>query len=236
MIPTQFISKMGIYALEIKDVQFKVSVIDHASVIDQKISELNGLLLERRRVVGFDVKFNPQTKIAEMLILCAANLCLAIQLCGLFTIPECLKNFLADKTICFVGIDMNKKVTSIRGKMGYIVDCYTGIDLGRLAARVLKKPKLIELTEISELAKEVGIDYTSLSNKEIGALTHPTGGLGFSQISKSCMQLKKLVDVILLLTICCLCLTDARLKYANYALACVCFHRNFFLFLILILF
>lgn len=173
MIPTQFASKMGIYKLEIKDVQFKVSVMDDSDVIDKKISELSGMLLKMRRVVGFDVKFNSQTRIAEMLILSAANLCLAIQLCQLSRIPESLTNFLADRTICFVGIGVDKKTASIHGKTGYPVNCYTGIDLGHLAARVLKEPKLIGPTGIAELAKEVGIDHNSLSNKEIEAVTPP---------------------------------------------------------------
>lgn len=119
MIPTQVVSKMGIYELEIKDFQFEVSVIDNAAVMDKKISELRGMLLERRRVVGFDVKFDSQTKLPEMLILFAVNLCLAVQLCRLSKIHESLKSFLADETICFVGIGADDKVRSIRGNLDY---------------------------------------------------------------------------------------------------------------------
>ena len=107
---------MGIYELEIKDFQFEVSVIDNAAT---KISELRGMLLERRRVVGFDVKFDSQTKIPEMLILFAVNLCLAVQLCRLSKIHESLKSFLADETNCFVGIGADDKVRSIRGNLDY---------------------------------------------------------------------------------------------------------------------
>lgn len=59
-------------------------VIDSESMVHKNIYEFSCALSQaRRRVVGFDVKFDSETKIAELLILYTANRCLITQVCHL---------------------------------------------------------------------------------------------------------------------------------------------------------
>lgn len=158
-IPIHFLSKMGKYELDIQGNNVKVTVVDHAALIDDNIAALKALL-KRQRLVGIDVKFNHRcTKKAEMLILCAGNRCLIIQLCHLGQIPESLKKFLADETICFAGMEMNGKVDGL-GRCN--LRCKTAVELGHLAARVLKKPHISSFG-LAKLAREVGI-HNSLAS------------------------------------------------------------------------
>lgn len=98
-----------------------------------------------------------------------------------------------------------------------------------MAARVLKKPKLTELTGIAELAKAVGIDHSSLSNKEIEAVTLPNWRawvftdkqvLYAVEEARGCYVVAD--KMLSLLNRC------QSLKYANYDLACVCFLKQLF--------
>lgn len=148
---------MGKYEVEIQGFKLKVTHVDHAALIDNNISVLK-TLLQKRRVAGIDVKFNHRcTKKAEMLILCVGNRCLVIQLCHLGSIPESLKKFMSDETICFVGTEMSSKVASI-GK--HNLRCKTGVELGHLAARILKKPHVSEFG-IAKLGREAGLNSVS---------------------------------------------------------------------------
>lgn len=144
---------MGKYELDIQGNNVKVTVVDHAALTDDSIAALKALL-KRQRVVGIDVKFNHRcTKKSEMLVLCVGNRCLMIQLCHLGQIPESLKKFLADETICFVEIEMNGKVEGL-GRCN--LKCKTGVELGHLGARVLKKHHISSFG-LAKLAREVGI-------------------------------------------------------------------------------
>ena len=65
---------------------------------------------------------------------------LIIQLDQLASVPECLGQFLADETICFVGIKLDNQVTSIQR---HGLRCVTAVEVAdELAARILQKPIL----------------------------------------------------------------------------------------------
>ncbi|KAI9186811.1 hypothetical protein LWI28_021225 [Acer negundo] len=129
------------------NVEVTVIVIDSVSLIDHYITELRSLL--QRPIVGFDVKFGTDdfktdTKIAKLLIFYVENHCLFIQLDRLASVLGCLKDFLGDETIFFVGTYMDDK-TDIKNKvkciLRYDILCGTGVEVGDLVARVLKTEK-----------------------------------------------------------------------------------------------
>ncbi|KAL5783739.1 hypothetical protein ACOSP7_008768 [Xanthoceras sorbifolium] len=155
MIPSKFLSKIGIHELEIQGVKVKAShVTDNSSlVLDQKITQLRASLDKLRPVVGVDVKvtmsrdYETQNISADLLILFAGNCCLVINLAHLSRFPDCLVSFLDDKNTCFVGVGLNDKVgcssLKSRGFSSYnYLSLSNVVEVGDLAARVLKKPNL----------------------------------------------------------------------------------------------
>ncbi|KAJ0079219.1 hypothetical protein Patl1_22437 [Pistacia atlantica] len=148
---------MGKYEVQIQGVKLTVTLIDHAALIDNSILEFK-TLLQKRRVAGLDVKFNHRsTRKAEILILCVGNRCLVIQLGHLGSIPESLKKFVGDETIYFCRTEMSRKDVSI-GK--HNLRCKTGVELGHLAARILKKPHISSFG-VAKLAREAGLNSVS---------------------------------------------------------------------------
>ena len=127
-----------------------------------------------RQVVGLDIKFvktdgNLKNK-GKFLLLCVGSHCLMIQLPDSETISDTLGQFLSDETICFLGTGMSKIVSEL-GSLSYLslvpgsigaftcqpVNFKTGVEVGFLAAKILKKPN-IENYGLAELAGEVGLD------------------------------------------------------------------------------
>ncbi|KAL5783745.1 hypothetical protein ACOSP7_008774 [Xanthoceras sorbifolium] len=155
MIPSKFLSKVGIHEVEIEGVKVKAShVTDNSLVLAQKINQLRASLDKSRPVVGVDVKVTmmddhekQHNKTTDLLILFAGNCCLVINLAHLSIFPDCLVSFLANKNTCFVGIGLNDKVGC-----SYLKSCGINVtnqlslsnvvEIRDLAARVLKKPNL----------------------------------------------------------------------------------------------
>ncbi|KAK4849781.1 hypothetical protein QYF36_000738 [Acer negundo] len=106
MIPINILSKLGVFEVEFEGCKIKVNVIDNAALIDRNIVKLKSSL--RKPVVGFDVKFGTDhhdqknAEIAKLLILCVKTHCLIIQLNNLVSVPDGLKDFLSDGSICFM--------------------------------------------------------------------------------------------------------------------------------------
>ncbi|KAM4108078.1 hypothetical protein ACB094_03G017800 [Castanea mollissima] len=195
LIPLSFLSKMGIYDIEIGGANVKVSVVDNPALLAAKMDELrSSLQTSERQVVGLDVKFvNAVTNCSiiqphdegKFLLLCVGSHCLMIQLPNSETIiSDTLGQFLSDETICFLGIGMSKIVSKL-GSLYYYpqhgknltvstagiissgartfaparqsVNFKTGVEVGFLAAKILKKPN-VENHGLAELAGEVGMD------------------------------------------------------------------------------
>ena len=147
----------------------------------------SSLQTSERQVVGLDVKFvktdgNLKNK-GKFLLLCVGSHCLMIQLPDSETISDTLGQFLSDETICFLGTGMSKIVSEL-GSLSYFpqygknltgstagrlssgrtfasarqsVNFKTGVEVGFLAAKILKKPN-VENHGLAELAGEVGMD------------------------------------------------------------------------------
>ena len=94
---------------------------------------------------------NQQTKIA-ILALCDSNQCLIVQLPLLDYIPRSLMNFLRLPNFTFVGIGIIENV--LRLEKDYGIGCKNAVELGPLAVKVMKKPRLIGCG-IDELAREI---------------------------------------------------------------------------------
>ncbi|KAM4108079.1 hypothetical protein ACB094_03G017900 [Castanea mollissima] len=187
LIPLSFLSKMGIYDIEIGGANVKVSIVDNPALVGAKMDELrSSLQTSERQVVGLDVKFvktdMPLINKGKFLLLCVGSHCLMIQLPDSETIiSDTLGQFLSDETICFLGIGMSKIVSKL-GDLYYYpqhgqnltgiisnrpiivsasgeqsVNFKTGVEVGFLAAKILKKPN-VENHGLAELAGEVGMD------------------------------------------------------------------------------
>ena len=173
-IPVSFLSRIGTYEVEIQGAKVKVSVVDNSTVIDAKIEEFKSSLRTlQRRVVGVDIKFGKTASecysTAKILLLCAGTRCLIIQLLNFSLFSETLVTFLSDETICFLGTGMSKIVGELNRRYAYFkkenmsypmnvyVECKTGVEVGYLAAKILKKAN-IEKKGLAELAGEVGMD------------------------------------------------------------------------------
>ncbi|KAJ0079212.1 hypothetical protein Patl1_22438 [Pistacia atlantica] len=110
MIPHHLRSKMGKYDVEIQGVQFKVSVIDHPALLDDKISQLKRLL--QNHVAGLDVNFIVGGVSLSSLNFCVGNVCLIIVKSDTWSpVTDIrLRKFLSDESICFGGTQMSSKV------------------------------------------------------------------------------------------------------------------------------
>ncbi|GMN44050.1 hypothetical protein TIFTF001_013247 [Ficus carica] len=73
--------------------------------------------------------------------------------------------FLADETICFAGVNISKAIRKIGSYRKF--ECKSGVELGYLAARVLKKPS-IELLSLEKLGGEVGLDIKAVDESAVG--------------------------------------------------------------------
>ncbi|KAK4850552.1 hypothetical protein QYF36_007727 [Acer negundo] len=123
----------------------EINVIDNAAVLDAKINEFWSSLFQRTQppVFGVDVKDSfdeDKARKLELLVLCGWNSFLIIQLQILSSFPECLKNYFADESVCFVGFQGSTISLNI-----YCV--------------------------LSDLAKEVSVDYVEATSTSNGTST-----------------------------------------------------------------
>ena len=133
------------------------------------VAKINGLksYLQnvQRHVVGLDYTVIP----GETLLLCVETHCLIIQLESLDCVPNTLKQFQAEETISFLGTGMTSIVHRLQERA---IQCATGIDVGDLAAVLMKKPN-IENYKLAELAGEIGMDIKEpIDEKRDGEWPH----------------------------------------------------------------
>ena len=202
LIPPSFLSKMGMYDIDIHGAKVKVSIVDNHALVDAKINELkSSLQTSQRHVVGLDIKFVERDETygdddelfpipaddylpeGKILLLCVGTDCLMIQLPASKEVTDTLRQFLSDETICFLGTEMREKVAEL-GRHHFSkhtqpigtcrdwdavvedvkyavhnqrVNCKTGVEVGYLAAKILKKGN-VDTYGLSKLAGEVGMD------------------------------------------------------------------------------
>ena len=174
---------MGMYDIEIEGANVKVNIVDNPALIGAKMDELrSSLQTSERQVVGLDIKFvktDGNLNKGKFLLLCVGSHCLMIQLPDPENISYTLGQFLSDETICFLGTGMSNKVSELGSFHFYpqglevfaaselsnvltaesrqSVNFKTGVEVGFLAAKILKKPN-VENYGLAELSGEVGLD------------------------------------------------------------------------------
>ena len=159
---------MGLYDIEIHGANVKVSLVKNLALVDAKIDEFrSSLQTSERQVVGLDIKFvktDGNLNKGKFLLLCVGSHCLMIQLPDSNAVTNTLRKFLSDESICFLGTGMSEKVTEL-GRLYFCEyhkdtlygNCKTGVEVGYLAAKILKKPN-VEQYGLAELVGEVGMD------------------------------------------------------------------------------
>ncbi|KAL0006258.1 hypothetical protein SO802_013819 [Lithocarpus litseifolius] len=171
IIPLPLLSKMGLYDIEIHGANVKVSLVENLALVDAKVDEFrSSLQTSESQVVGLDIKFvktDGNLNKGRFLLLCVGSHCLMIQLPDSNEVTYTLMKFLSDESICFLGTGMSEKVTELGCLYFYgyregtlvtqRVNCNTGVEVGYLAAKILKKPN-VEQYGLVELAGEVGMD------------------------------------------------------------------------------
>uniref|UniRef100_A0A803KMX4 3'-5' exonuclease domain-containing protein n=1 Tax=Chenopodium quinoa TaxID=63459 RepID=A0A803KMX4_CHEQI len=159
-IPVEFLLQMGTCDVTIHGVKLTTHVANCAAAVDKHIANLRCHLECTTKVVGLDVKkLKPATGgyTTHALILCVFRRCLIIHLDYVGNhgnAPESLDIFLNDPKICFVGITKLPEIF-------YLVKFSNpdvGVQVGDLAARVLRNPALTE-SSLSDLALQVGVPY-----------------------------------------------------------------------------
>ncbi|KAL4636608.1 hypothetical protein ACB092_03G021300 [Castanea dentata] len=167
-LPMSLLSKMGNYEIKIHGEKVKVSLIDDTAIVVAKIDELKSLSqTQQNPIVGLDIKFikfGKHSYIGKILVLCVGTRCLIIQYQRLLSFTDTMAQFLSDETICFLGTGMSKIVKELYRHKYFLsdtgevpVNCKTGVEIGYLAAKVLKKADT-EKSNLVSLAKEVGMD------------------------------------------------------------------------------
>ncbi|GKV01407.1 hypothetical protein SLEP1_g13961 [Rubroshorea leprosula] len=116
-------------------------------------------IFREKRLVALDVK--TLNDVARLLTLYAGTEFLIIQLHSFDSYPLLLGDLFSQATVCFVGVRMSDILSysiNIKGKIIKIsAECNTGVELGYLAARVLKNPDLIQEHGLKKLAQAVGV-------------------------------------------------------------------------------
>jgi hypothetical protein len=151
------------------DIKFVETISQHNIAVKTNV-KFGKCFFSKKKMVFKTISQKDNT--AMILLLCVGTNCLIIQLPNFPILPETLVQFLSDETICFLGTgmnnivsDLNRRYSQRRNVQGNIVlingpvyvKCKTGVDIGYLAAKIMRKPD-IEKNGIAELAGEVGMD------------------------------------------------------------------------------
>ncbi|KAG5545668.1 hypothetical protein RHGRI_017971 [Rhododendron griersonianum] len=144
MMPQRFMSKLDTHQIQFdKDRTITVKVVDEAAMVSPYLAELKSLI-GTSTAVGLSVRYAPyadrsllaDSRYPSMLQLSVGTRFLLIQLRRLDSIPECLKEFLADPEICFVGVSSTRFARRML-KTYCEIELTNGIDVSDLAAKVL---------------------------------------------------------------------------------------------------
>ncbi|KAJ7977851.1 Werner Syndrome-like exonuclease, partial [Quillaja saponaria] len=143
-------------SIDIQGVRVEAQVVGRSELIDGYLTKL-WMQLQQSPVIGIDIKMTWIQLFS--FVLCAGTHCLIVQLChlnrgggSLYYLGE----FLNNKRSCFVGVKIHDKILALN-RFSSDLKCETATEVGHLAARVLKKPRL-ESLGIAELGNEVGIN------------------------------------------------------------------------------
>ncbi|XP_027109557.1 uncharacterized protein [Coffea arabica] len=160
---------MGVHNIKLYGFPVTATVVDDCSLADSGIIQLMNQLCELK-IVGIDVKGTELSAEPQLLLIYVKDRCLIIQLGRMSSYPSQLASFLGDTNICFVGANMNRKADVL--KKSWIPLVWKGspmmhrVEVGELAARVLKNADLEKCDNLEELAKKSGFDFKEADEKK----------------------------------------------------------------------
>jgi len=149
---------------QLNGVHIKTTVTNKQQVVDNLLlSFLRPTNYNGPKVIGFDVELSMfENKVSEeeiydnsecaTLHLCNGQSCLIIQLCHLDSVPTSLLNFLRLPDYTFVSVGVKDDLAKLKKEYG--IRCRNAVELGPLAASVLKVPRLA-FCGVDELAVAV---------------------------------------------------------------------------------
>ncbi|KAL9318819.1 hypothetical protein ACSQ67_015336 [Phaseolus vulgaris] len=136
----------SVHCFDLQGVQINTHVTKKKSTILEVLeSFLHSADSEQVKVIGIDMEWHhtnddlKKTKCAT-LNLCDGNTCLIIQLLHMDSIPKSLFNFLHLPDYSFVGIGIRDDLYQLEVEYG--IRCRNAVELGPLAASVMKMPRL----------------------------------------------------------------------------------------------
>lgn len=174
-IPSQFLSKIGVYDIQINGVEIKATIVDRNDQLEKGICELRSLMGDLP-LVGVDLKKTSLSglglTVPHLLLLYVKNRCLIIQMKYVMPLQESVGHFLSDKSICFVGFKIDSHFNVLRDYEAFKYDsksCLTGngAEICLLAASVLKNPSLLCCFGVDELASKIGFDMRLEADKKM---------------------------------------------------------------------
>lgn len=114
-LPLKYLTKMGLYDLQMNGVDIKVRVVDDPAVVECGLAEIKSLLGGDLKLVGIDLKEGNGTGLPQLLLFYVQDRCLIIHLGRIpnrcFT--NTLADFLNDTDVCFVGFEIVSKLNRL---------------------------------------------------------------------------------------------------------------------------
>ncbi|XP_058761164.1 uncharacterized protein LOC131634513 [Vicia villosa] len=150
-------------------VSVKTTVTDRREVVDDHISRFLATTDSRTKVFGFDadwITHNPDTLSSNCAAvhICDETSCLIIMISHV--VPQLLVNFLRHPNYIFVGFGINDNVAKLEKNYGF--GCRNAVELGPMAATIMKSPRL-SYCGVDELARVVnGFDLSNHRSSSIG--------------------------------------------------------------------
>ncbi|GMH28071.1 hypothetical protein Nepgr_029914 [Nepenthes gracilis] len=164
MIPASILSTIDEYDIEFEENHVKVDVLDSVELINSRINDRWRPKPQAKEpvVVGLDLHASKNRRgnrsANSLLVLCIDAYCLVVQLKYVDKIPDNLKKFLGDRNTCFVGVDVDRKLSGgVPPPLDPLV-CKTAVELSLLAARINKDPSYCN-SDLKALAAEYKVSY-----------------------------------------------------------------------------
>ncbi|PIN15623.1 hypothetical protein CDL12_11730 [Handroanthus impetiginosus] len=138
------------FEVKLEGITFKTKVFEYLCSMDFLFPD--GKVWDRPPIVGLDVMRHPRDPSVLLVLLCFGVGCVILRFHAGEKLPVPIQKFLADKRIHFVGFGIpEKKDLFPFEELGLTK---SKVDIGYLAAKVLKQPKC-KTWELAELARKV---------------------------------------------------------------------------------
>ncbi|GAU36398.1 hypothetical protein TSUD_38650 [Trifolium subterraneum] len=135
------------YEVKLDGLSISTIFTNQLDIVDEYISRFmrSSSYTNKITVFGFDTEWlvhNPDTTSSKCaaIHLCYERECLIIKLSSFYGVPDSLVKFLRHPNYTFVGFGIKDNVAKLEKNYGF--GCRNAVELGPLAATVLKRPRL----------------------------------------------------------------------------------------------